>query len=89
MSELPTFNFPWCFDLSSAPRGEYVETITQSAKGPVKKSTYRHVTIFLLGACGTVTPSKWLPLEERWEMFSKTETPIAWMPWPIAPKYPE
>lgn len=80
------FNFPWFFDMSAAPRGEYVKSTVKSSKGPVEKETYQHVTIYLLGACKTVTHGKWLPDEERWEMFTKDVPPVAWMPLPTAPK---
>lgn len=46
------------------------------------------VKIIALGSVGTVTLSRWMPKENRWEMFTKDCPPIAWQPWPTAPEVP-
>lgn len=45
--------------------------------------------IIAAGSKGHVTVSKWLPREERWQMFSKDTPPLAWMPWPTHPEAAE
>lgn len=85
--EMPSSGqFPWNFDMSAAPRGEYVTTTYTDGKGKkVEKTTYQHVRIILASPCGVVTVGRWLPSEERWEMFTKGVPPIAWMLWPTSP----
>ena len=75
----------WNFDMTAVPRGETVLQTRPGKNGPVEVPVYKHAKVILAGACGTVTVSRWLPEEERWEMFSKKETPIAWIAWPTSP----
>lgn len=76
----------WNFDISAAPLGH---TETQTRKGPkdTSVSIEVHVPAFIiaLGACGTVTRSRWLPVSGRWEMFTAHNPPVAWDIWPVAP----
>lgn len=78
----------WNYDMDAAPRGETVMVERPGKNGPVQVFVYKHTKLILGGKCGTVTVSRWLPEEKRWEMFSKHETPLAWMPWPSAPEIP-
>lgn len=77
----------WNYDMSAAPRGNYI-TRTQKGKDgePVEVTAFISQKVILGGACGTVTVSRWLPDEQRWEMFSNKETPLAWQPYPDPPK---
>lgn len=75
----------WNFDMDSAPRGEVYTRVVSTKKGHKELPGFRYEKVILAGACGTVTVSRWLPEEERWEMFSKKENPIAWMAWPTSP----
>jgi hypothetical protein len=75
----------WNYDMASAPRGEAVTSSRTGKDGPYEVTSFKHVKLFALGSSGTVAVSKWLPDEQRWEMFTKDCPPIAWMPWPTAP----
>lgn len=71
--------------MDEAPKGSY-ETVTRKAKD--KEITYeRHVPALIIAAGNdlVVTPSRWLPDEGRWNMFTKDVPPIAWYPWPEHP----
>ena len=85
--EMPSSGqFPWNYDMDAAPRGEYVTTTYTNGKGKkVEKTVYQHQKVILASPCGVVTVGRWLPNEERWEMFTKAVPPIAWMPWPTSP----
>lgn len=78
----------WNFDMASAPRGEELARVVKTAKGDRLVPHYEHVRIIAAGNKGIVTLSRWLPNEERWEMFTKDVPPFAWMPWPTAPEVP-
>lgn len=76
----------WNFNLDEAPRG-YSRFVTRRI-GKNDITTEEHVPglIIAAGNDGVVTVSRWLPKEERWNMFTKDVPPMAWMPWP---KHPE
>lgn len=75
----------WNFNMDEAPKGEY-ETVTRELKGKdVSYKRYVPVYIFAAGNNLVVTPSRWLPEEGRWSMFTKGVPPIAWHPWPEHP----
>jgi len=77
----------WNFDMTTAPRGETKLVRRVIGKNEVEREEHVPVRIFAAGADGaTVTPSKWLPKEGRWEMFTAAVPPIAWMPWPEHPE---
>ena len=76
----------WSYDMTAAPRGETRAVTRTIGKNEVTVQEHVPVTIFCAGADGaTVTPSRWMPKEERWCMFSKGAPPIAWMPYPSHP----
>lgn len=76
----------WIFDMATAPKGSVVKTRRMIGRNEAEVEHYQSVTIFAAGADGeTVTPTRWLPKEERWAMFSKDAPPIAWRPWPVHP----
>ena len=74
----------WHYVMDAAPLGAIVMQTRKGKDGPVEVPVFVHAKVILCGNCGTVTASRWLPDEKRWEMFSKTETPLAWQPWPTA-----
>jgi len=45
----------------------------------------REGRVIIAGKQGHVTVSQWLAKHDRWEMFTKGESPIAWQPWPEHP----
>lgn len=76
----------WNFDMAVAPRGEAQTRTIHTAKGDRQITEHAHVRLIVAGSKGTVTLSRWLHEEGRWEMFTKDVPPIAWMPWPEAPE---
>lgn len=73
----------WRTDIENAPRGTYADQA--GPKGSVR-SVHKPALVIL--ACGdgkTVTLSRWLPVEGRWNMLAKNEQPLAWQPWPEYP----
>jgi hypothetical protein len=86
----------WNFDMSQAPKGHYVTRTKQLGKKVVSYEV--HVPEDIIATDGEiVTVSRWLPAvttgpahtrrpKGRWNMFGTNETPLAWMPWPTAPK---
>jgi hypothetical protein len=77
----------WNFNMDQAPRGEEREVSRTVGKHRIVSVKLEHVPapIIAAGACGVVTVSRWLPEEERWNMFTKASPPVAWMPWPTHP----
>lgn len=76
----------WNFDMEAAPHGKLVTVKRTIGKNVVETEQYQPDTIFAAGADGvTVTPTRWIPKEGRWSMFTKDAPPIAWMPWPAHP----
>jgi hypothetical protein len=74
----------WRFDVENAPRGR-----SKTVSGPKGSTRQVHVpeVIILASADGqTVTLSRWLPDENRWNMLGKKETPVAWQPFPTYPE---
>ncbi|MBN7764096.1 hypothetical protein JYP52_23445 [Nitratireductor aquibiodomus] len=78
-------DFPWCFDMHSAPKGEVVQRETIRNGTVTTVETYKPCRIIVAGRCGVVTMSKWIPDEDRWEMFTQDSPPIAWAHWPSSP----
>lgn len=77
----------WNFNMDEAPRGAEREVRRMVGNPPVERVWTEHVPVQIIaaGSCGVVTLSRWLPLEERWNMFTKTTPPVAWQPWPTHP----
>ncbi|TIO15601.1 MAG: hypothetical protein E5X86_19715 [Mesorhizobium sp.] len=75
----------WNFDISQAPRGKMVETITETTKGTRKSIRFVPDKLIVATKCGKVTVSEFIPDEGRWLMLGKGEQPDAWMPWPTHP----
>lgn len=78
----------WNFDIDQAPKGksQIVGTGKTDKEGrPVMKEVHVAPRIIAAGSGDVVTLNKWLPAEERWEMFTKDHPPIAWQPWPDHP----
>lgn len=76
----------WNFNMDEAPKGRY-RTVTRNMKGQdIETQVFVPEPIFAAASDGeTVTISKWMPKEERWNMFTKDTPPIAWMPFPKHP----
>lgn len=75
----------WNYNMDEAPKGTY-EKVVRTFKG--QEVTYdRHIPTLVIAAGndGVVTVSRWLPEEERWNMFTKNVPPFAWYPWPEHP----
>jgi hypothetical protein len=91
----------WSFDISAAPRGEWV-SITETRKGKdgetklVESREYRHEWVWLYTKCFKKVRTRWLPPSQftpsgRWDGLSANEAPIAWHPYiipadPVMPK---
>jgi len=76
----------WNFNMDEAPRGETRLVTRQVGKNMVETEVFFPAPIFAAGNDRVVTPSRWLPKEDRWNMFTKDTPPMAWQPWP---KHPE
>lgn len=76
----------WNFDMSEAPRGETVTRKQRGKHGEMDVSVFVPDLIIAASECGKVTLSRWLPDQDRWNMFTKDSPPIAWQPWPEHPK---
>ena len=77
----------WNFNMDEAPRGTVRSVTRKSGKNTV--TIEEHVPERIIAAIGDgqgVTVSYWIPKDQRWNMFTKSVGPIAWMPWP---KHPE
>lgn len=78
----------WNFDMSQAPKGKTVLVERAGKNGPTEVPVFRSDKVIIATEDGTVTVSRWLPEELRWEMCSKKDTIIAWHPWPEFPGVP-
>jgi len=76
----------WNFDIEAAPHGVFHKVERKIGKNLVEMEEHIPALIIAAGSDLVVTVSKWLPKEERWQMFSKNTPPIAWQPFP---KHPE
>lgn len=78
----------WNFNMDECPKSYFVEVTKTNRLGVT--STYKEVVevpVILASAdCDTVTVSRWLPKEKRWNMFAKKQAPLAWQPFPTHPK---
>ena len=72
----------WNFDMDAAPRGHTKETVVGKATRDIH---VREMIVVAADDGKTVTSSRWLPDEGRWEMFTKDHPPIAWQPWSKTP----
>lgn len=73
----------WRFDIENAPRGREVQL--PGPKGSTR-SVHQAELVILAAADGkTVTVSRWIPAELRWNMLGVNETPVAWQPFPTHP----
>lgn len=70
----------WRTDIENAPRGKWVDQ--PGPKGSTRSVHQPELVIVVCGDAKTVTLSRWLPKEGRWNMLAKNETPVAWQPWP-------
>ena len=72
----------WQFDIENAPRGRDVQLARP--KGSTR-TVHQPELVILASADGkTVTVSRWIPAEGRWNM-GKNEQPVAWQPYPSHP----
>lgn len=76
----------WNFDISTAPRGNVRKVKRIIGKNEVEVDVHEPIIIIAAGSGGVVTVSRWLPKEERWNMFTKAVPPIAWMEFPQHPQ---
>lgn len=73
----------WRFDVENAPRGREVKL--PGPKGSMR-TVHQSEAVILASADGkTVTVSRWIPDENRWNMLGKNERPVAWMRFPTHP----
>ena len=77
----------WNFNMDEAPRGEEREVRRTVGNRKEESVWTEHIPVQIIaaGSCGVVTLSRWLPVEERWNMFTKASPPVAWQPWPTHP----
>lgn len=73
----------WRFDIENAPRGCMVDRL--GPKGSTRKVHVPDLVIIAAPDGETVTVSRWIPDEKRWNMIGKNETPVAWMAFPSHP----
>lgn len=73
----------WNFNIDEAPRGTYREV--KSGKSGTRTVHSPHLVIVASSDMQTVTLSRWLPDQERWNMLSKNDRPVAWMEFPKHP----
>lgn len=76
----------WNFNMDEAPRGRTERRTKKDAKGNLVE--YDHFVpdkIIAAGTGGVVTTSRWLPNEQRWNMFTADTPPLAWQEWPEHP----
>jgi hypothetical protein len=73
----------WRFDVENAPRGRSIQM--PGPKGSTR-TIHQPDLVILASADGkTVTVSRWIPAEGRWNMLGTKEQPVAWMPYPTHP----
>lgn len=73
----------WRTDIENAPRGRWADQ--PGPKGSVRKVHVPDLVILASADGQTVTVSRWIPNESRWNMLGKSETPVAWQPFPTHP----
>lgn len=73
----------WRYDVDNIPRGSYVEQ--PGPKGSTRSVFKPEAVIIAVSDGETVTLSRWIPSENRWNMIGKNERPVAWMEWPSYP----
>lgn len=73
----------WNYDFTDAPRGK-TKTVSAGKSG-TKEIHVPEPVIIAANDGQTVTVSRWLPDEGRWNMLSKKEQPLAWMEYPKHP----
>lgn len=76
----------WNFDMSQAPRGNARKVSRKIGKKITDVEVIDMEKVILAGKCGVVTTSYWVHDQNRWNMFSEGEEPVAWMHFP---KHPE
>lgn len=73
----------WRFDVENAPKGREVQV--PGPKGSTR-TVHKPDAVIVASADGqTVTLSRWMPAEQRWNMLAKGEQIVAWMAWPSHP----
>lgn len=75
----------WNFDIAAAPRGEKITKLHTTKTGTSEIEVFQPARVILATKCGKVTPSQYLPKEDRWEALASGESPIAWQAWPDHP----
>lgn len=75
----------WNFDMAKAPKGSWQNVERTVGKAIKVARVHTPELIIAAGNGGVVTISRWLPEEERWNMFTKDVPPLAWQPWPKHP----
>ena len=73
----------WSFDIAAAPKGSF-KTV-EGPKGP-REVHVPEAVLLAVNDGRTVTLSRWLPKESRWNMLATKEKPLAWMAWPKHPQ---
>ena len=76
----------WNYNMDEAPRGSTQVVTRKIGKNEVTLEEYVYDYIIAAGNEKVVTLSRWLPKENRWNMFTEKVPPMAWKPWP---KHPE
>lgn len=75
----------WNFDIDLAPRGQMTTKLHATKTGTSAVEVFQPERVILATKCGKVTPSQYLPKEDRWEALAKGESPVAWQVWPVHP----
>lgn len=73
----------WRTDVENAPRGRTAEL--PGPKGSTRRVHQPDLVIVASADGKTVTVSRWIPDENRWNMLGKNERPVAWQPFPTHP----
>lgn len=83
----------WSFDISQAPKGEWIESVEKGGRSGERHTRRYHAPrVILASKCGKVITSWWLPPDEserrpigRWNGFMPDEEIVAWQPYPTHP----
>jgi len=76
----------WNFDMTQVPKGHVVAETVEIKGKMVERKRFNRVEVFLLLADGHKCLSYWIPEQDRWNLLTKDQEPIAFIPIPNAPK---
>ncbi len=75
----------WNFNIDDAPQSYMEDTVVIIKDKETTKQVLNKVRVITASKCDKVIVSYWIPKEDRWCMYSKNESPIAWQHYPEHP----